>query len=406
MYDAIVVGARVAGAPTAMLLARKGYRVLLVDRASFPSDTMSTHYIHPPGVALLKRWGVLAPIVATGYPLISHLNMRVGPYRLSGWGPPSDGVAEVHAPRRTILDKILVDAAAAAGVEVRERFSVQEILRDGGRVTGIRGHVPGGAPVTEQARVVIGADGIHSAVARAVDAPRYNERPALACYYYSYWSGVGLSHVEYGADGNGRVFGLFPTNEGLTVSFIGLQNHQFAAYRADIEGTFYRGMEACYPEMAARLRAGRQEERWAGTADLPNFFRKPYGPGWALVGDAGYHKDPITGYGITDAFLQAQWLTEALDAAFLGTKPWDEALSGYEQQRNAFDMPMYDFICLLASLQPLTPEQEALFAALEHNQEATNRFMGVIDGTVSAADFFSPDSLGSILAAAEPPVTA
>src|SRR5689334_18114363 len=189
MYDAIVVGARVAGAPTAMLLARKGYRVLLLDRASFPSDTMSTHYIHQPGVAAMQRWGVLDKVTGSGCPPVTMGSFTFGPFTLAGFGPAVDGIAAAYVPRRIVLDKILVDAAVSAGAELREAFTVEELVQEHGRVSGIRGHAHNGASVTEAARVVIGADGLHSRVAAAVAAPRYNEKPALACYYYSYWSG-------------------------------------------------------------------------------------------------------------------------------------------------------------------------------------------------------------------------
>src|SRR5690349_11462940 len=139
MYDAIVVGARCAGSPTAMLLARKGYRVLLLDRASFPSDTLSVHYIHQPGVAALARWGLLETVIATGCPPVRQQRIDLGPFALVGAPSPADGIADAYAPRRTVLDTILIEAAAAAGAEVRQRFSVQEILMDGERVTGIRG---------------------------------------------------------------------------------------------------------------------------------------------------------------------------------------------------------------------------------------------------------------------------
>src|SRR4051812_6411885 len=168
-YDAIVVGARCAGAPTAMLLARAGYRVLLVDRASFPSDTLSTHLIHAPGVAALRRWGVLGEVVASGCPAVQTSTFDFGPMALRGTPLPVDGNSAGYAPRRTILDKILVDAAARAGAEVRERFTLDEVvIDDGGTVVGIRGHGEGGATVTERARVVIGADGRNSQVAGAV----------------------------------------------------------------------------------------------------------------------------------------------------------------------------------------------------------------------------------------------
>src|SRR5438046_273760 len=155
MYDAIVIGARCAGSPTAMLLAQKGYRVLLLDRAGFPSDTLSTHYIHQPGVARLKRWGLLDKVAASapGFascPPTRQQVLDVGPFALVGTPPPFDGVAEGYAPRRKVLDQILVDAAVDAGAELREHFTVKELLTDGERITGIRGHAASGAEVTEQ----------------------------------------------------------------------------------------------------------------------------------------------------------------------------------------------------------------------------------------------------------------
>ena len=163
-YDAIVVGARCAGSPTAMLLARAGYRVLVVDRTSFPSDTISTHQVHPPGVAALRRWGLLDRLAATGCPPIDTYAFDFGPFTISGApGPDEDPLA--YGPRRTVLDHLLVNAASDAGVEVREGFSVEEIIFEDGRVIGIRGHRQGGRTVTEHARIVVGADGRHSLVA-------------------------------------------------------------------------------------------------------------------------------------------------------------------------------------------------------------------------------------------------
>ncbi len=399
MYDVIVIGARVAGAPTAMLLARAGHKVLLVDRDTFPSDTLSTHYIHQPGVAALKRWGLLDQVVATGCPPVTRFRMDFGPVALEGFGPAVDGVAEAYAPRRTLLDKILVDAAREAGVDVREGFSVQEVLKDGDRVSGIRGRALDSTTVTETARIVVGADGLHSLVARAVDAPRYNEKPALACYYYTYWRGVPITQGEFGA-GDGCFFVGFPTNDDLVCFVVGLKNARFHEYRADIEGTYFRTLEAMAPELATRLRAGERAERWMGTADLPNLFRTPYGPGWALVGDAGYHKDPITGYGITDAFRDSEWLAEALDAGLAGRRPLEEALAEYQGKRDAFAMPMYELICQLASMEPPPPEMQALLAALAGTPDAITRFIGVLDGTVSVPEFFADENISRIMMAA------
>ena len=190
MYDVIVVGARCAGSPTAMLLAQRGYRVLLVDRATFPSHTLSTHFVKPPGVAMLRRWGLLDQVIASGCPPVPRFRFDYGPVVLAGSPPPLDGGRDSYAPRRMILDTILVEAAARAGAEVRPAFTVDAMLTDGEQVAGIRGHARGGATFTERARVVVGADGRRSLVARAVAASAYRARPALTCAYYSYWSDV------------------------------------------------------------------------------------------------------------------------------------------------------------------------------------------------------------------------
>jgi flavin-dependent dehydrogenase len=402
MYDAIVVGARCAGSPTAMLLARKGYRVLLLDRAGFPSDTLSTHYIHQPGVARLKRWGLLDKVVASNCPPARQLSFDVGPFTLVGTPPPADGVAYGYAPRRTVLDKILVEAAVAAGAELREHFTVKELLTDGERVTGIRGHAVGGAMVTEQARIVIGADGLRSLVARSVQAPTYNVRPTLTCTYYSYWSGIPIEGPEL-YPRPGRMVLAGPTNDGQALVQVYWPNAMFHEVRADFEGNFMKALDLA-PGLADRVRNGKRSERFHGTADLPFFFRKPYGPGWALVGDAGYHKDPITAEGITDAFRDAELLAEAIDDGFSGRRLLDEALAAYEQRRNEEALPIYEFTYQLAALEPPPPEMQQLFAALYQDQEQTNRFFGTIAGTVPIPEFFAPENLGRIIGAAGAPV--
>jgi flavin-dependent dehydrogenase len=399
MYDVIVVGARCAGSPTAMLLARKGYRVLLVDKATFPSDTISGHYIHQPGIALLKRWGLLDRVVATGCPPVRSFTADFGDgLVLSGSPPPAGDVYDAYAPRRTVLDKILVDAAAEAGAEVREGFSVRELTTDNGIVTGIRGLAKGAALVTERARIVIGADGFRSSVARTVEAPSYNARPTLSFGYASYWSGVPLDGFAL-YDLDWAVIGAFPTNEGLTLIFTQQRIERFLAFRADLGGNFYRTLDN-KPELAQRVRNGRREERWFGVADMPNFYRKPYGPGWALVGDAGYHKDPITGEGMTDAFRDAKLLTDAIDDGFSHRRPLLEALAAYERQRNEATLPLYEFTCQRAAFEPRPQFLTDLLRSLQGNQEATDRFFGIIPGTTPFAEFMSPENVQSILAKA------
>jgi len=399
-FDAIVVGARCAGSPAAMLLARNGYRVLMVDRATFPSDTVSTHLIHPPGVTQLERWGLLDRVVASGCPAIDTYAFDLGPFTISG--TPGDGTAVsavAYAPRRTVLDKLLVDAAAEAGVEVREGFVVDEILRDGARVIGIRGHGRSGAPVTERARVVIGADGMNSVVAHAVSAGPYAEKAPLQAGYYSYWSGLPMNGRFEGYEGPARAFAAWPTNDDLTLVVLSWPIAEFDTNRSDIEGHFLKGIDVVSRSFADRLRSARREERFAGLA-VPNFFRKPFGDGWALVGDAGYNKDFITAQGIGDAFRSAQLCTDALDAAFSGRASYDDAMSSYQQARDASSFPIYEFTAQFAALQPPTPDMQQLMAAVHRSQWAMDGFVRIFSGVVSPADFFSDANIGRIFAEA------
>ena len=394
MYDAIIVGARVAGSPTAMLLARKGHRVLLVDRATFPSDTLSTHYIHQPGVARLRRWGLLDRLVATGCPPSRSLVFDVGPFALAGTPPPSDGVAEGYAPRRTVLDALLVEAAAEAGAEVRTGFSVDELVVEDGAVVGIRS-----GNTVERARVVVGADGRNSFVARTVGAETYDDRPSLACAYYTYWGGIDDGDVElYPREGR-MVMGGAATNDGLRIVIVFWPKEEFRAVRADVERSFHEAL-ALAPPLAERLAGGERADRFYGIGDLPFYYRKPFGPGWALVGDAGYHKDPITAQGITDAFRDAELLAGALDAGFTGLHPLREALAEYERIRNGESRGLYELTYEFASLAPPPPEQQALFGALRTNADDTSRFFGVVAGTVRPDEFFAPENIGRILATA------
>jgi flavin-dependent dehydrogenase len=352
MYDAIVVGARVAGAPTAMLLARKGHRVLLVDRDTFPSDIMSTHYIHPEGVKRLHNWGIFERAVA-GCPPIRELVFDFGP-GMAATVPvqPYEDVAEARCPRRITLDAALVEAAVEAGVEVRQGFSVRGLLKEGGRVTGISGRSADGIDASETARIVVGADGMHSFVARQVQADEYNTVPALGCAYYTYWSGtdLNLGPVEFYFREKKAVL-LFPTNDGQACVGIYWPRDWFDEIRKDAEGSYWRVLEEL-PALAARMRTAKQEQRFIGTGDLRNFYRRPFGPGWALAGDAGYHKDPILGWGISDAFRDADLLSDALDAGLSGRAPLDDALAGYEQQRNAATAETYQQTLWFASLPP------------------------------------------------------
>jgi len=394
MYDAIVVGARCAGSPTAMLLARKGYRVLLVDRAGFPSDALSTHYIHQPGAATLNRWGILDRVIESGCPPIEKQVLDVGPFALVGAPPPADGIKAGYAPRRKVLDKILLDAAIESGVEFREHFSVEELLTHGGRVTGIRGRSKTGAAAEDRAYFVIGADGIHSVVARLVEAPRYNEQPAFNCTYYTYWSDVNAPTVEMYMRPERMIIGG-PTNDGLTLTIVYWPEIDFARIRANVEREFMRAIDLI-PEFSARIRSGTRVEKFRGSGDLRGFFRRPYGPGWALVGDAAYHKNPITAAGITDAFRDAELLADAVDDTLEGFVPAELAMAEYERKRNETALPLYRMTCEMAKLEPPVPEMQNLFSALRENEKESGRFLGTVAGTVPISEFYSPSNLQRI----------
>jgi 2-polyprenyl-6-methoxyphenol hydroxylase-like FAD-dependent oxidoreductase len=399
MYDAIIVGARCAGSPTAMLLARKGYRVLVVDRATFPSDTISTHIIWPHGAAIMDRWGLLGRLAATGCPPTAlNLIFDVGPFALKGGVIDTNAGRGGFCPRRTVLDKLLVDAAVEAGAELREGFTVEAVLWDGDRVAGIKGHGRSGGSVEERARIVIGADGVHSLLATAVRASEYDTKPPLATNYYSYYSGFAADDLEqYVRDY--QAVGCFPTHDGLTLIAVLWPSSRFQEIRSDVEGHVWKVLEST-PTVGDRLRAATREEKWVGTAGVPNYFRQPFGPGWALVGDAAYNKDPITAQGISDAFLDADALAQALDDGWSGRCPLNEALAERQARRDQRAKPMYDFTCQLATLEPAPPHMRQLFAALRENQEATNQFYSAITGSRPLPTFMSPENIDRIVASA------
>jgi flavin-dependent dehydrogenase len=321
----------------------------------------------------------------------------MGPFVISGSPGPSENPVS-YGPRRTVLDKLLLDAAAEAGAEVRTGFTVEDVRFDGSSVSGIRGHGRGGSTVTERARVVVGADGMHSLVARATAAEQYNERPRLESSYYSYWSGLPMHGRFEAYDRGNRMWAAWPTNDDLTLVIVGWPYAEFEANKADIEGHYLEAFERA-PGFEQRIRAARREERFVGAA-VPNFFRKPFGSGWALVGDAGYNKDYITAQGISDAFRDAELCAAALDEAYSGRREFDAAMRAYQSSRDAHVLPMFEFTCQFAALEPPPPEMQELFGAIHGNQQAMDGFARVIAGVVSPAEFFSEENVGRIFAAA------
>ena len=360
MYDAIVVGARCAGSPVAMLLARRGHRVLVVDRAHFPSDTMSTHFIQTPGMLRLKKWGLLDRLTATGCPPLTEITLSVNGSETTVPGPAREGLPGLMSPRRTILDALLVEAAREAGAEVVEGVSVTSLLREGDRVTGIEGYTKDG-PFRAEARFVIGADGRNSTIAQAVEAPYRREHLEKGCGYYAYFAGIeGDSVFLHTADDTICVG--FKTHEDLLVIAMMWPGRELSEVRKDADGAFMSSIDKL-GDFGKSVRAGERASKYVGLHDLTSYLRKAHGPGWALVGDAAYFKDPAPADGISDAWRGAQYLAEALDDVLKNGADENEALDRYEARQDEYAIPMLDLTLEVAAAE--TPGQTRLDKFIE-----------------------------------------
>jgi flavin-dependent dehydrogenase len=389
LHDVIVVGARCAGAATAMLLARRGLDVLLVDRARFPSELPHGHFIHRGGPARLHRWGLLDRVLATRCSPITSFVEDLGDFALRGEDLVVEGVPAGLGPRRAALDAVLVEAAVEAGANLRESFPVHELAFEDGRVTGVRG----GQDVVEQARLVIGADGRNSRVAKQARAPSYDEVPTLSCWYFSYWSGVPGDALElYMRDR--RVIFAFPTTGELFAVFVSWPIDELDSLRGDPDRQLLQSVDAV-PGLAERVHAGKREERIYGATSLPNYLRRPYGEGWALVGDAGCHKDPFLALGICDAFRDAELLADAVRATLSGDRPEAEALADYERRRNTATRPDYEKNLHLASGQPPPRELLETRARVRGDAGATRAYFLTSEGLDGrpGSDFTAPSSV-------------
>jgi 2-polyprenyl-6-methoxyphenol hydroxylase-like FAD-dependent oxidoreductase len=337
-HDVVVVGARCAGAATARLLARAGHDVVMVDRSRPSRDTSSTHSLTRGGVVLLERWGLLNRVVASGAPEIRsvsfHHDGEVARHAIKDRA----GVDFLVAPRRYVLDELLANAAVAAGARLVTETTVTGVLRDAsGRVTGVVSRDADGTIREMTARLVIGADGVRSPIARYVDAEVTERHGPTGSCFYTYVGGVDWDGIELHVAENAFA-GVFPThNDEACVWLIRpvADLQQVIGAGADRRAAWFDALEQTVPELAARVRAGDAHPRIRGYAALPNHVRRPAGPGWALVGDAGYHRDPITGHGITDAFRDAELVAEAADAFLRGECAEEVAMARYERERNA-----------------------------------------------------------------------
>ena len=348
-WDVVVVGGRAAGASTAMLLARAGMRVLCVERTRLGSDTLSTHALMRAGTLQLTKWGLLGSVIDAGTPAVRRALFHYGAESVPVPIRPAAGVDALYAPRRTLIDRLLVEAATTAGVTFRFGCSVAGLNRDrSGRVTGVIIRDRDSSVRAERAGLVIGADGRYSYVAEAVDAAsRFNGRAASA-FVYGYFQHLPAEGYEW-FYGPGTSAGVIPTNDGLSCVFVGAPPARLA--RLVDDGGLGNAVRTLAGECAleARLLEATGVGRLRYMRGLPGYLRRSSGAGWALVGDAGYWKDPMSTHGMTDAFRDAELLTRAVLAA-PGPGPAQlEALAEYESVRDALALPMLDVTERLAS---------------------------------------------------------
>ncbi|MEU2873576.1 NAD(P)/FAD-dependent oxidoreductase [Streptomyces olivoreticuli] len=404
MYDVIVVGARVGGASTAMLLSKAGHKVLLLDRATFPGGkAAATNLVHPPGILRLKNWGLLGELTATGCPPIHEYGLKSGPAELMARLPSVDGVGEAYSPDRAELDRILLEAAVAAGAEFREGFSLRELLRDDdGTVTGVRGESADRVTAVEHARLVVGADGSNSTVARLVGAEKYATRPVLNKSHWSYWEGIPHDGRVRTYRHAGKHTFTWPTHDGLTIVGVALPVGDFkAGSEEERDRTVISAFAEVDPERAQLLRETKRADKWL-TGAVPNFLRRSHGPGWALVGDAGYTRDPITASGITYGLRGAELLADAVDSGLSGRDPLPEALARYERRRDEMVTGHYRYTCDHAVITNHTREEIAFIRAMSRSPTHGRDMVGMFATMVDPARFYSARNIHALLDHLEP----
>jgi flavin-dependent dehydrogenase len=368
--DVVIVGARCAGASTAMLLASAGHDVLVVDRAEFPSDTLSTHALARGAMVQLHRWGLLPAVLDSGAPEIRQVVLHVDDNPIEHTIKDRHGVDFLLAPRRHIFDPVLQDAARAAGARIRTGVTVTGVLRDDReRVVGVSGRDAHG-PVEITARFVVGADGLKSRIARSVAAPVAEHRNSSAAAHYAYFAGDWPAMEYYLGD---RFAGIFPTHGGEACIWVCAPDDWTLEQRRrhpTPQAAFTAMIAETAPDLAERLNDAVQTSPPRGMMSLPNLIRHPVGDGWALVGDAGYHRDAVTGHGISDALRDAELLARAIDGSLRGEVDESIALAGYHAERNRMLREIFELTCEMSAYPSgprFTELQRGLGGAVERH---------------------------------------
>jgi flavin-dependent dehydrogenase len=379
LYDAIVVGARVAGAATAMLLARAGARVLVIDRCRYGSDTLSTHALMRGGVLQLGRWGVLPAVTGAGTPPVRRTVVRYGDVEEVVDIRPTPYVDALYAPRRTLLDRLLVDAAVAAGAEVRFETTLTGLRRDPtGRVVGIEARDVHGRTLAARAPVTIGADGTRSSVAREVGALTYATAEHTSAMVVGYVSGVEADGYQW-LYAPGASAGIIPTNDGEVCVWVGTPSTGFAAQRRRPELGFGEVLRAVAPDWAEAVAAGEQRGPVRGFAGVRGYVRQPWGRGWALVGDASHFKDPLTAHGMTDALRDAELLARAVIDVARGGADEEQALAAYQDTRDALSRDLFAVAGQVAAYDWDMAELRELLLRVSHAMRAEVAHLQALD---------------------------
>jgi len=381
-FDAVIVGARCAGAATAMLLARAGAHVLLVDRANYGSDTLSTHALMRGAVLQLHRWGVLPAIVAVGTPPVQSTTFSYAAHDVAVRIEPKFGVGALFAPRRALLDRVLVDAAAHSGAQVDFGVRVDGLVSDSrGRVRGITA-VAAGVRREVEADIVIGADGLYSTIAQRVEAARIREGRHSTGVLYGYWEGLPVDGFHWWFH-RGASIGAIPTNNGATCLFVAVPSSRLRGeLHGDAMAAYRRLIRETWPLVDERLNMARMVEPVRGFGGHRGFIKASTGPGWALVGDAGYFKDPLTAHGITDALRDAELLSRAI---VRGTAA---ALTDYETTRDDLSRKLFDVTDEIASCAWTDEEVQSLHRAFSSEMSREVRALAALEplpGLVSSA---------------------
>jgi len=361
--DVAIVGSRCAGSAAAIACARAGLRVVALDRASFPADTISTHLMWPAGLAELKRLGALERVEAIGAPPLPLAIADGCGFTLSGRFSPVEGVDYAMCVRRTGLDAALVATAREAGAEVREGVRVTDLLREGGRVCGVRFRDSEGRAGELRAPLVIGADGRRSTVAGLVGAvaPRRLRASGRACFF-AYWRDARRSWRQIAAQWRegGELGTAFPCDDGLVLVLLQTPAARAAEFRADLQGTYERTV-AAIPGLHRRLEGCELVSKVRAATGIQSYFRRATGPGWALAGDAAHFKDPVTAQGIRDALRYSRLLVESAAPVLGDPVALDRAAAAWEQRLARECIEVYQWTDRLARGDAMTPQEVELY---------------------------------------------